>query len=156
MADLVSDGKIRVYYVPTISNINAPTTTELNAGTRLDTTITSDGLDRSWATAEVDTSALSSTFDTKNVGRRTPTLNLTIKRQTGTDTVKTTLAYGGTGYIAIRDNIDAGTAWASAQTLEVFPVAFGEHNKANGPNTIQRYTVPCYVTSDPSLAAAVA
>jgi hypothetical protein len=32
MADVVADGKTRVYWVTTISNQNAPTTTELNAG----------------------------------------------------------------------------------------------------------------------------
>lgn len=156
MADLVSDGKIRVYYVPTISNTNAPTTTELNAGTRLDTIITVDGLDRSAATADVDLSALSSTFDTKGVGRRTPSLSLTIKRQTGTDTVANTLTYQSTGYIVVRDNIDASTAWTASQVCEVYPVAFGEKNKAYGPNTVQRYTVPCMVTGDPSYAATVA
>ena len=33
MADIIVDGQTKVYYVPTISNIAAPTTAELNAGT---------------------------------------------------------------------------------------------------------------------------
>jgi hypothetical protein len=35
MADIIVDGQTRVAYVPTIANIAAPTTTELNAGTLL-------------------------------------------------------------------------------------------------------------------------
>jgi hypothetical protein len=44
MADITADGKTRVYWVTTISNINAPTTTELNAGIALQATMTADGL----------------------------------------------------------------------------------------------------------------
>jgi hypothetical protein len=32
MADIPGDGKIRAYWVTSIANQNAPTTTELNAG----------------------------------------------------------------------------------------------------------------------------
>lgn len=156
MADLVSDGKLRVCYVPTISNIAAPTTTELNAGTRLDTSMTPDGLDTSFSTADVDNSSLSSTFDTKKAGRREPTVAVTVKRQTGTDTIYNLLAYQVEGYLAVRRNLDAATAWASAQAVEIFPIQCGQANAAYGPNTIQRYTVPMKVTSDPNTASAVA
>jgi hypothetical protein len=44
MADITSDGKTRVYWVTSIANINAPTTTELNAGIDLTSTLTADGL----------------------------------------------------------------------------------------------------------------
>jgi hypothetical protein len=156
VADLVSDGKIRVYFVTTIANINAPTTTELNAGLRLDQNMTADGLDRSFDTADVDLSALSSTFDTKGVGRRTPTVGITLKRQTGSDTLAAALVYQAVGYIVVRDNIDASTAWATGQSCEVFPVACKQGSKAYGPNTVQRLAVPMTVTSDPALAAVVA
>lgn len=156
MPDLVSDGKLRVYYVPTIANTAAPTTTELNAGTRLDSTMTADGLEISFATADVDNSALSSTFDTRQAGRRTPSISVTIKRQTGTDTIYNLLTYQTTGYLAVRRNIDASTAWASAQAVEVYPIQCGQSSQAYGPNTIQRYTVPLMVTTDPNTVAAVA
>jgi hypothetical protein len=44
MADITADGKTRVYWVTTISNQNAPTTAELNAGISLQATLTADGL----------------------------------------------------------------------------------------------------------------
>lgn len=159
MADLVSDGKIRVYWVPGtggIANKAAPTVAELNAGTRLDQTMTPDGLDISFATAEVDNSALSSTFDTRKAGRRTPTIGVTVKAQDGTDTILGLLTYQAEGYLAVRRNIDASTAWASTQKAEVFPVQCGMRSKAYGPNTIQRFTVNLFCTADPDDNATVA
>lgn len=159
MADLVSDGKIRVYWVPGtggIANKAAPTVAELNAGTRLDATMTPDGLDISFATAPVDASALSSTFDTEKAGRRKPTLGVTVKAQDGTDTILGLLTYQAEGYLVVRRNIDAGTAWAAAQKAEVFPAQCGMRSKAYGPNTMQRFTVGMFATSDPDDAATVA
>ena len=55
MADIIVDGKTRVAYVPTIANIAAPTTTELNAGTLLQSTLIPAGLEGfENSTAEVD------------------------------------------------------------------------------------------------------
>jgi hypothetical protein len=156
VADLVSDGKIRVYWVVTISNINAPTVAELNAGLRLDQNMTADGLDRSFDTADVDLSSLSSTFDTKGVGRRGPSVGVTLKRQTGTDTLAAALVYQAVGYLVVRDNLDANTAWATAQVCEVFPAACKQGSKAYGPNSVQKLAVPMTVTADPALAAVVA
>lgn len=156
MPDLLSDGNIRVYWVTTIANINAPTVAELNAGTRMDTVMTADGLHRDFETASVDNSALSSTFDTESVGRRKPALGVTIKRQTGTDTVANLLAYQASGYLVVRDNIAASTAWAVSQTAEVYPAQCKQKSPMYGPNTVQRYDVPMASTSDPALPATVA
>jgi hypothetical protein len=159
MADLISDGKIRVYWVPGtggIANKSAPTVAELNAGTRLDVVMTPDGLDLSFATAAVDNSSLSSTFDTEKAGRRKPSGKLTIKRQDGTDTIFALLAYQSEGFLAIRRNIDASTAWTIAQKAEVYPAQTGMRSQGYGPNTIQRYDVPLFFTSDPDDFATVA
>lgn len=156
MPDLVSDGKIRVYWATAIANINAPTVAELNAGLRLDANMTADGLDRSFDTADVDLSSLSSTFDTKGVGRRGPSIGVTLKRQTGTDILAAALVYQAVGFLVVRDNIDASTAWTIAQVCEVFPAACKQGSKAYGPNSVQRLTIPMTVTADPALAAVVA
>jgi hypothetical protein len=71
MADIIVDGQTKVYYVPTISNIAAPTTAELNAGTDLTSTLIPAGLEGfENSTAEVDNTSLASTFDTKLPGRQ--------------------------------------------------------------------------------------
>jgi hypothetical protein len=159
MADANADGNTRVYYVPAIANIAAPTTTELNAGTRLDTLMTPDGLvGFEPDTADVDNSKLSSTFNTVSAGR--PSFSGTLVRlikQTGTDTVYNTLVYGLAGFIAVRRDILASTAWASAQALEVYPIQCGEiRNLAPEANSVHKYEVYTKITAQPNLRAAVA
>ena len=159
MADIYVDGFIRVAFVPTIANIAAPTTTELNAGTLLSSIVTADGLVGFEAsTAEVDTTALDSTFDTKGIGRDSfEGTMLRLKKQDGTDTVYNLLTRGTTGYIVIRRDVASATAWTAAQKVEVFPIVCGrERNLAPEANTVRRYEVPTMVTSAPNLRATVA
>lgn len=156
MADLISDGMIRVYHVPTIANKAAPTVAELNAGTRLDTVMTPDGWGVEASTAEVDNSSLSSTYDTRSAGRRSFGGSITVKRQAGSDAVFSTLVYQATGFLVKRDAKAAGDAWAAGDKVEVYPVQYGERNRQSGPNTVQRYSVPVFVTDDAATGATVA
>ncbi len=160
MPDIITDGTTRVYYVPTISNIAAPTTTELNAGTQLDTIMTPDGLvGFEPETADVDNSALSSTFDTKLAGRASFSgTGVRLKKQSATaDTVYNLLVRNLTGYIAIRRGVTSTTAWASSDKLEVYPVICGEvANQPPEANSVQRYFVPLKITTTPNLRATVA
>lgn len=160
MADVFADGNVRVAYVPTIANIAAPTVAELNAGTLLQSTLTADGLEGYEATtAEVDTSSLASTFNTKTIGRDdySGTL-LRLKKQTvGSDTVRTLLARSTTGYVVIRRGITESTAWASSQQVEVYPIICGRRKELKPEaNTVMRYEVPTMVTSTPNPDAVVA
>lgn len=159
MPDIFVDGQTRVAWVPTISNNAAPTTAELNAGILLQSVITADGLvGFEPTTAEVDTSSLASTFNTKNIGRDdfSGTM-LRLKKQSGTDTAYTTLVRGATGYIVIRRDIAETTAWASSQSVEVYPVICGQRKRlAPEANSVSRYEVPTMVTAAPTLSATVA
>lgn len=162
MADIFADGNTRVSYVPTIANIAAPTTTELNAGTLLHDTITADGLVGFEAeTAEVDTTALSSTFDTKLPGRASFSgTMLRLKKQNtnpAADTVFNLLATNVAGYIAIRRSLAATTAWASSQKLAIYPIQCGEVKFLTPEaNTVERYEVPTMITATPQQRAVVA
>jgi hypothetical protein len=159
MPDITADGKTRVSWVPTIANINAPTTTELNAGMLLHSTLTADGLiGFKPETADVDTSALDSTFNTNVNGRTNFSGTMfRLKKQSGTDTIFTTLVRDTAGYVVIRRSVTASTAWASAQAIEVYPALCGEVARVDPePNTVERYEVPIKVTASPSLRAAVA
>lgn len=159
MADITSDGKTRVYWVTSIANINAPTTTELNAGIDLTATLTADGLSGFQPdTADVDTSSLASTFTT-NVNGRTSFSNtqMTLKKQTGTDTIFTTLVRDTAGYAVIRRSVAQATAWASAQGVEVYPALCEEVSRMDpAPNTVERYMIGIKITASPALRAAVA
>lgn len=159
MADSLADGMTRVAYVPAIANNAAPTTTELNAGLLLQTIITADGLMGFEATtAEVDTTSLASTFNTKTIGRDDFSgTGLRLKKQLTGDTAYTTLVRGTVGYIAIRRDILETTAWASTQPVEIYPITVGQ-SKFLPPeaNSVRKYEVPTPITSAPTLRAVVA
>lgn len=159
MADLINDGKTRVYWVPSISNINAPTTTELNAGSDYTQRVTPDGLKLDPSTADVDTSSLASTFDTKTVGRVGFDVEVTFKRgDTGPEDLPyTTLKYGVSGYLAVRRGVAYATAWAAGQKAEVYPITCGEpQNVSPAANEVMKFVSPMKVTSAPATAATVA
>jgi len=159
MADSLADGRTRVAYVPSIANPAAPTVDELNAGLLLQDVMTADGLVGFEAsTAEVDTSSLGSTFDTKTIGRDSfsGTL-LRFKKQTGSDPAYTTLTRGTDGYIVIRRDVAKDTGWASGQDVEVYPIICGRRrNLPPEANSVRRYEVPTMITDDPELDAVVA
>lgn len=159
MADITSDGRTRVYWVTSIANINAPTTTELNAGIDLTSTLTADGLSGlNPDTADVDTSSLASTFTTNTNGRTSfSNTQLTLKKQSGTDTIFTTLVRDTAGFLVVRRSVAQATAWASAQGVEVYPALCEEGSRADpAPNTVERYMIGLKITSSPALRAAVA
>src|SRR5215213_9824535 len=110
MADVVIDGYIRVSSVPTIANLAAPTTAELNAGVAYEMLLTQDGLNGFASTTNwVNNSALGSTFDTQLP-----------------DTIWTTLQLGYQTNIVIRRRILRTTAWTASQPAEVYPVTCGQ------------------------------
>lgn len=159
MPDITADGRTRVAWVPTISNINAPTAAELNAGMLLQSTLTADGFAGFRPeTADVDTSSLDSTFNTMVNGRTSFSgTMLRLKKQSGTDTIFTTLVRDAAGYVVVRRSLTATTAWASAQAVEVYPALCGEVARMDPePNTVERYEIPIKITGTPALRAAVA
>lgn len=159
MSDLISDGKTRVYWVGSIANINSPTVAELNAGTDYTARITPDGLKLDPSTADVDTSSLASTFDTKTVGRVGFDVEVTFKRaDTGPEDLPyTTLKYGVSGYLAVRRGVAYATAWTAGQHAEVYPITCGEpQNSSPAANEVMKFVSPMKVTSAPATAATVA
>ncbi|MEV4767803.1 hypothetical protein [Micromonospora humida] len=159
MADIPGDGKTRTDWVPAIANINAPTTTELNAGIRVSQWMTADGLvGFRPETADVSTSGIESTFDTNTNGRRSYSgTMLRFKKQTGTDVVYNTMTPDATGFIVTRRSLPAATAYASGQPVQVYPVICGETAWLDPePNTNERFEIPLKMTAQPALRAAVA
>lgn len=158
MADLLTDGMTRVQWVTTLSSVTSPTATQLNAGTAISSFITPDGLDITPSTASVDLGALDSTFDASGPGRRKYDITLTIKRQTGTDTLfETTLTYQAAGFLVVRRNVTAATSFSAGQKVEVYPVTCGEPGPVKpAPNEVAKYTVPMFNTSDASRVSTVA
>jgi hypothetical protein len=159
LADIVVDGFTRVYFVASIASQSAPTVSELNAGISLAGVMTPDGLTGfEPSTADVDNSALNSTFDTKTIGRDSFSgTKLIFKKQATGDTAYTTLTRGTTGFIVVRRYIAESTAWASTQVVEVYPVIFGQtRNLAPAANTVTKWEVDTKITTSPTIRGAVA
>ena len=159
MADIVGDGFVKVYAVLTIADIAAPTVAELNAGLKLQDKITADGLiGFRPETADVDTSALDSTFNTVLGGRASFSgMMLRLKKQDGTDTIYNTLIRRYRFYCVIRRSVAEATAWTAADLAAVHPVECGETAWMDfEPNMLERYEVPLKPYLTPNLRAVVA
>lgn len=162
MADIVIDGKVRVYFVPTIANIAAPTVAELNAGTALTSRLTPTGLEGFESSdADVDSTSLASTFDTKLPGRTSFSgTGLVFKKDDGTDTVFNALSTKGTtGNIVVRSNgVDQATAWTIGQLCRVYPGRTGTHSPVGigEANSMERFRIPWFISPEPNVKAIVA
>lgn len=161
MGDIIVDGKTKVWFVPTIAAADlSPTVAELTAGTPLEHVLTADGLSGfSPKTADVDNTALDSTFDTVLPGRSAySNTMLTLKKQSGaTDTAWTALSVRDTpGYIVIRDGVPAATAVAAADKVQVYPVVLGEWGYVDrAKNSVLKYQVETKISGTPNQKAAV-
>lgn len=153
MADLGFDGMVRVAFVPTIANIAAPTVAELGAGVDLECRLLPDGLSTPSETAEIDTSKLCSTSNSAIVGRRSYS-GLSVKYVRGTEAeaqeVEEALVYKATGFLVVRRDIVATTAWAASQRVEVYPVQVKEPNPDSpAADALQAVEVGFTNTGDP-------
>lgn len=156
MADIVNDGMTKVSFVATISDTAAPTVAELNAGTALESFLTPDGLGMDFGNDSVDVTALSSTYNAELPGRQTVSTELTLKHQGDTAAPFSTFASKPEGYIVVRRNLAATTAWTAAQVAEVYPVQIGTRRRqAPAANEVLKFTVQAFHTSAP-VAATVA
>jgi hypothetical protein len=159
MADVIIDGFIKVWSVPSISNLAAPTVAELNAGVAYEMNLTQDGLTGFASTTNwVDNAALGSTFDTRLPGTVSfGDMALTFKWQSGSDGIYNTLVYGYQTNIVIRARVLRATAWTIGQLVEVYPVTCGQFSRAEYErNTLARFTVPVGLNAEPQLRAVVA
>lgn len=156
-ADLLSDGNIKVAWVPTIATVTAPSAAELTAGVDITPLLTPDGLTTDASTAVVDLSSLASTTNTEGAGRVSWSLMLKFKRKVvlAEDIAYTTLVYRALGYIVVRRTMAYATAFAASQKVDVYPAQATEASLKFGPNTVQHGEVPMLVTDDPARNVAV-
>lgn len=158
MPDIIVDGKIRVWYVAALSNPAQPTVAELTGGLVLNSTITKDGLvGFEPDSAKVETTPLDGDFNTNRIGRTSfGDTMLRLKKQSGTDTIYTTLVKNAVGYLVIRRDLSKTTAPAAGQEVQVFPIECGETRRlAPEENTLSRYEVPVAITGDVYLRATI-
>jgi hypothetical protein len=161
MADIIMDGYVKVWSVPTIANIAAPTTAELNAGTNLGALLLKDGL-RGFTpdTGTVDTTALSSTYGTNAPGLISLSKgSLWVKAQTqATETIRSVFIFGYTTNIVIRRNGSLETvAWTATDKSEVWPIKCGARIDGDfASNEVQKFGVEIFFYVAPNQSAIVA
>lgn len=157
MSAYVHEGMTKVSWVPTITDVSAPTVAQLTAGTDITELLTKDGLNISLSQNFVDNTSLAETFDSQLVGSWGGTASLTIKRDNATDTAWDLFTYGETGYLVVRRGEDYAGAFAAADKVEVYPAQAGEPvPNATAANAQATATVGMAITAQPDLHAVVA
>jgi hypothetical protein len=157
MAFVVIDGKVKASFLTACSNIAAPTTTELNAGTSLETKLAADGIDIGIKTGTADTSIIGSRYATGRAGRVSIDIMLKFLHDDTADTPWTVLTYGATGFLVVRHGLASTTAWASSQKVKVYPVEVGEFDdEESGESKRWGFSVPLILTGDPNQRAVIA
>jgi len=157
MADVIIDGKVAVVFAPSVADISAPTTAEITAGVVLHDFLTMDGFSIDFSVADIDTTALSSTFNTLLPGRLELTTEATFKDQGRTAAPWTTFADNVEGYLIVRRNVAANDAFVASDSVEVYPVQAGVRQPiAPAANEVSKFGITFHHTTAPNIDAVVA
>lgn len=153
------EARTRLYWVPSIANIAAPTVAELNAGTDLSCFITKDGVTEPNSQNMTPAAALCERFDAERVGSFGGQLTLKMYRDDvdADDDAYNLIVYGTVGFVVIRWGPTHATAWAAAQKVRVFPAEMHEPvMNDSAANTMATFNATMAVTGQPNLKATVA
>ena len=157
MADIISDGMVKVGWVTTLSSLTSPTATQITAGVDLESFLTADGLAIELGDDEVDTTALNSTFSSATPGRGTVSIELTFKDQGKANPPYSTLVGRPSGYLVVRYGVAATTDWAASQVVDIYTVKAGDPMfTAPAANEVQKFAVKLFSSTDPSVAVTTA
>ena len=130
MARFMRKGRTKIYFVPTIASLAAPTALEVAAGTVLHTELAEiNGF--GFANSPIDTPDMGKALVTKIMGEDTledSSMGF-YEVQTGTDTIKVALAKGTAGYIVIFPRGIAGATPAAADKSESWPVTVSSNSR---------------------------
>lgn len=129
MPRFMRKGKTKIYFVPSISNLAAPTVVEINAGTRLDAQLNEiNGF--SFANTAIDTPDMAQAFVSKIPGEDTTAdSNMTFYEDSATNPISTLLAKGTSGNVVIFPTGTAGASPAAADKAEVWPTIVASNSR---------------------------
>lgn len=138
----------RVWLVPSIANIAAPTVAEINAGVDVTCFLTKDGLNPGGSTNKVDQGSLCSHVDGETIG--TVKYDMTLKgyRDAAGDTFWDLVDWAEATSVVVRRGVAFATAVAAAQKVEVYKGQTGEPvPMASAANANQTFEVSVAVAS---------
>lgn len=130
MARFMRKGTTKVYFVPTIASLSAATAVEVGAGTALHTQLAEiNGF--SFANSSIDTPDMANTLVTKISGEDTLENSSMgfYEAKSGTDTIKTALTKGTSGYVVIFYRGIAGATPAAGDKYEVWSVEVASNSR---------------------------
>lgn len=163
MARIVFEEQYRVRFVPTITNKAAPTVAQLTAGTDITSLVAKDGVNFGTSENVVDTSDISTAFDSQTIGSWGASLTLTFFKDDGTDTAWDLFPRGTSGFIVIAPfgfGGPAGTKTSSpiaGDKLYVFPIVAQQPQLSpSAANERQTFTSTFPSTSEPEYRAVTA
>lgn len=153
MASLVFEENYKIYFVPTIVDIAAPTTAEIAAGTDITPYVTKDGVNPGISNNRVPSGTIDTAFDAEEPGSWGSALSLTGEKDDTDDAFFDLFVRGTRGNILI--------GWAGGVAADdpayVWPVAaMSPELPASAANTKQTVTTPFTVTSPPDFRAVIA
>ncbi len=162
MARIPCDGNTKITWCPTIASIAAPKAgTELSGASIVDLQdyITPDGVNLGMSEGVVDASVLSSIAEYESPGRYKISLDFTCQRDdiAANDKAWTTLVRAARGFIVIRRNAAAGTAYAIGDVVEVYTMTVGKRQMQKpAKNSLATFMVHLYASGADNDAAVVA
>lgn len=153
MARLTSEGNVKVHKVPTVSDKNAPTVTEIEAGINLTPFLPTGGVDISWTQNNATLPMLDESFVVSAVGTEAAEITLTGVRDDTSDDFWDAFERGENFYLVVSRFGSAD----SGDVVEVYPVQ--SHRPvplSPTENEFQQVQVKLGVTETPDLDATVA
>jgi len=153
MARLASEGNVKVWKVPTIADLEAPTAVEINAGEDLTPYMPTQGVDITWTQNNASLAMLDESFVAEVVGTESATITLTGVRDDESDDFFDAFERGENFYLVISR---FGAADATS-AVEVYPAQ--SHRPvpmAPAENEFQQAMCTLAVTDTPVLDAVVA
>lgn len=157
MSRYSSDGRVKIFAVPSVADKSAPTTTELTAGVDLTAFFPKDGLNPAITQNSVDTSSLADVFDTAVPGTEGGDIPLTLQRDNVTDTAWDHFTRDLDEFLVVRRGPLASDAFAIGDNVEVYDF-ISQHPQPNqtATNAVDTFTVTLHNKTAPDRKAVVA
>lgn len=153
MTRYVPEGTVEVFWVTTVANPAAPTSTELNAGVDITGALAGD-LVLPFAGQTTDAADMSSRFNKTapgDFGGSEGTFTIHREKASGDDTAYTTLTRGAIGYLAVanRGLATPGT-WAISDEVDLWPAEILSRENQYARNQTLRAQIAFAITDVPT------
>lgn len=162
MGIIILNANTKAVWCSSIATVQSPTTTELNAGTALETIVPTDGLAVSPRNAKLTTANLGTKYELERFSTVGYDVKLKFFHDTVTDTAWSLFPFKTGGFLAIRRGLARTTAWATGQgsggpngTLLVLPLECGMADEVDPPANWS-FELEYALTADPADRAVVA